>query len=60
MAHIVIMGAGLGGMPAAHELRETLPKEHELPFKRAMMLPAVKGWTLWPPCPSSATRAVLC
>src|SRR5450755_2294267 len=28
MAHIVIMGAGLGGMPAAYELRALLPKEH--------------------------------
>jgi len=30
MAHIVIMGAGIGGMPAAYELRETLPKEHRI------------------------------
>jgi sulfide:quinone oxidoreductase len=30
MAHIVIMGAGLGGMPAAYELRERLPKEHRI------------------------------
>jgi sulfide:quinone oxidoreductase len=28
MAHIVIMGAGIGGMPAAYEMRELLPKEH--------------------------------
>jgi sulfide:quinone oxidoreductase len=28
MAHIVIIGAGLGGMPAAYELREALPPEH--------------------------------
>ncbi|MCF6337020.1 MAG: NAD(P)/FAD-dependent oxidoreductase [Gammaproteobacteria bacterium] len=28
MAHIVIMGAGTGGMPAAYELREALDKEH--------------------------------
>ena len=30
MAHIVIMGAGLGGMPAAYELREQLPAEHRI------------------------------
>lgn len=30
MARIVVMGAGLGGMSAAYELRETLGKEHEI------------------------------
>ena len=30
MAHIVIMGAGIGGMPAAYELRDLLPKEHKI------------------------------
>jgi len=30
MAHIVIMGAGIGGMPAAYELREMLPPEHRI------------------------------
>ncbi len=30
MAHIVIMGAGIAGMPAAYELRELLPKEHRI------------------------------
>ena len=30
MAHIVIMGAGIGGMPAAYEMREKLPKQHEI------------------------------
>ena len=30
MAHIVVLGAGLGGMPAAYELRELLPKEHRV------------------------------
>jgi sulfide:quinone oxidoreductase len=30
MAHIVVMGAGLGGMPAAYELRALLPKEHSI------------------------------
>ncbi|HJV96406.1 MAG TPA: FAD/NAD(P)-binding oxidoreductase [Albitalea sp.] len=30
MAHIVIMGAGIGGMPAAYEMRELLPKEHRV------------------------------
>ena len=30
MAHIVIVGAGIGGMPPAYELREMLPKEHKI------------------------------
>ncbi len=30
MAHIVIIGAGIGGMPAAYELREALAKEHRI------------------------------
>jgi sulfide:quinone oxidoreductase len=30
MAHIVVMGAGIGGMPAAYELRELLGKEHRI------------------------------
>lgn len=30
MAHIVILGAGTGGMPAAYELREKLDKNHTI------------------------------
>ncbi|MBK7529764.1 FAD-dependent oxidoreductase [Piscinibacter sp.] len=30
MAHVVVMGAGIGGMPAAYELRSLLPKEHKI------------------------------
>lgn len=30
MAHIVVLGAGTGGMPCAYELREKLGKEHEV------------------------------
>lgn len=30
MAHIVVIGAGVGGMPAAYELRELLPPEHRI------------------------------
>jgi sulfide:quinone oxidoreductase len=30
MAHIVIMGAGIGGMPAAYEMRELLDKAHRI------------------------------
>ncbi|MCI0504813.1 MAG: FAD-dependent oxidoreductase [Gammaproteobacteria bacterium] len=30
MAHIVIVGAGTGGMPAAYEAREALGKEHKI------------------------------
>lgn len=30
MAHIVILGAGIGGLPCAYELREELSKEHQI------------------------------
>lgn len=30
MAHIVILGAGTGGMPAAYEARDVLAKEHKI------------------------------
>jgi sulfide:quinone oxidoreductase len=30
MAHIVVVGAGLGGLPAAYELRHFLPREHQV------------------------------
>ncbi|MCO6413509.1 MAG: FAD-dependent oxidoreductase [Thiogranum sp.] len=30
MAHIVVLGAGIGGMPAAYELREVLDRKHEI------------------------------
>ena len=30
MAHIIIVGAGIGGIPAAYELRDLLPKEHKV------------------------------
>jgi len=30
MAHIVVLGAGTGGMPCAYEVREVLGKEHEV------------------------------
>ena len=30
MAHVVVLGAGTGGMPAAYELRETLSKDHRI------------------------------
>ena len=30
MAHVVVLGAGLGGLPAAYELREVLAKEHQV------------------------------
>jgi sulfide:quinone oxidoreductase len=36
MAHIVIMGAGLGGMPAAYEAREKLGKEHKVTVVSSM------------------------
>ncbi len=30
MAHIVIMGAGIGGMPAAYEMRDMLDSKHKV------------------------------
>lgn len=30
MAHVVILGAGTGGMPAAYEMKDLLGKEHEV------------------------------
>ena len=30
MANVVVLGAGLGGLPAAYELREVLAKEHKI------------------------------
>lgn len=30
MAHIVVIGAGVGGMPAAYELRDLLPPQHQI------------------------------
>lgn len=30
MAHIAILGAGTGGMPAAYELRALLDKQHQI------------------------------
>ncbi len=36
MAHIVIMGAGIGGMPAAYEMRDMLPAEHKVTVVSAL------------------------
>ncbi len=36
MAHIVILGAGTGGMPAAYELRELLDKSHRITVVNAL------------------------
>ena len=36
MAHIVILGAGTGGMPAAYEMRATLPREHRVTMINAL------------------------
>ena len=36
MAHIVIMGAGLGGMPAAYEIRAILGREHRVTVVNAV------------------------
>ncbi|MCW5635434.1 MAG: FAD-dependent oxidoreductase, partial [Rubrivivax sp.] len=36
MAHIVIMGAGIGGLPAAYEMRDHLPREHKVTVVNAV------------------------
>ncbi|MCB2032274.1 MAG: NAD(P)/FAD-dependent oxidoreductase, partial [Ottowia sp.] len=36
MAHIVILGAGLGGMPAAYEIRAMLGSEHKVTVVNAV------------------------
>ncbi len=36
MAHTVIIGAGIGGLPAAYELRDLLPKEHTVTVVNAV------------------------
>ena len=30
MAHVVILGAGTGGMPAAYEMRHMLGRDHQV------------------------------
>ena len=36
MAHIVILGAGIGGMPAAYELRAALGRSHRITVVNAV------------------------
>jgi NADH dehydrogenase FAD-containing subunit len=36
MAHIVILGAGIGGMPCAIGMRDMLPKEHRITVVNAL------------------------
>jgi len=36
MAHIVVIGAGVGGMPAAYELRDLLPQQHQITLISAL------------------------
>ncbi len=36
MAHIVIVGAGIGGLPAAYELRDRLAREHRITVVNAV------------------------
>ena len=46
MAHIVIVGAGLGGMPAAYEIRALLGKQH-----RVTMINAISNFQFTPSNP---------
>ena len=36
MSHIIVLGAGTGGMPAAYELREKLGREHRITVVNAV------------------------
>jgi NADH dehydrogenase FAD-containing subunit len=36
MTHIVVLGAGIGGMPAAYELRATLDRSHRITVVNAV------------------------
>ena len=36
MSHIVVLGAGTGGMPAAYELREKLGHDHRITLVNAV------------------------
>jgi NADPH-dependent 2,4-dienoyl-CoA reductase/sulfur reductase-like enzyme len=36
MAHIVVLGAGIGGMPAAYELRAALDRSHRITVVNAL------------------------
>jgi sulfide:quinone oxidoreductase len=36
MSHIVVLGAGTGGMPAAYELREKLGRDHRITLVNAV------------------------
>ena len=36
MAHIVILGSGIGGMPAAYKMRDMLGKEHQITVVSAL------------------------
>ena len=36
MAHIIVLGAGTGGLPAAYELRAALGKEHSVTVVNAV------------------------
>ena len=38
MAHIVIVGAGTGGMPAAYEMRHALDRVHRITIVQASSL----------------------
>ncbi len=35
MAHVVVLGAGIGGVPAAYDLRKELPREHDVTLVNA-------------------------
>jgi len=56
-----IVGVEAGVMTVAEHAEDgSVKKEHKLPFKYSMVIPAFKAWTRSPRCPSCATRAASC
>ena len=51
MAHVVVLGAGTGGTPAAYELRDKLGSEHEVTMineRDYFQFVPSNPWLAWP------------
>ncbi|MEB3177960.1 MAG: hypothetical protein VKL59_02800 [Nostocaceae cyanobacterium] len=55
MAHVVVLGGGIGGLPTAYELRRLLPRHHRITFfekffltkmRWGMSVPWFERWSL--------------
>jgi sulfide:quinone oxidoreductase len=47
MANVVVIGAGVGGLPAAYDLRRVLDRHHEITLMARRTFP-VHASNLWP------------